>query len=142
MCERQLFWVFSLYSTSFPSIPTLLHFTSLYLHSTSSLYITMPSLYPIQTLLYPTLFHFTPLYLTLHLLYWWFFPIPMWYFLFHKFFFEGMRFGIMQSKVGLVSILKNFKVTLNKKTKEPLVFSTNSIIPQVKGGVWLNLEKI
>lgn len=54
----------------------------------------------------------------------------------------GMRFGIMQSKVGLVSILKNFKVTLNKKTKEPLVFSTNSIIPQVKGGVWLNLEKI
>ncbi|CAH1104625.1 unnamed protein product [Psylliodes chrysocephalus] len=54
----------------------------------------------------------------------------------------GMRFGIMQSKVGLVSILKNFKVSLNNKTKEPLKFLAASMIPQVEGGIWLNLEKI
>jgi len=54
----------------------------------------------------------------------------------------GMRFGIMQSKVGLVSILKNFKVALSKKTKEPIKLSVTSFVPVVEGGVWLDLEKL
>lgn len=34
----------------------------------------------------------------------------------------GSRFGLLQTKVGLASIIKNFKVTLNKKTKLPITY--------------------
>nr|XP_023029787.1 probable cytochrome P450 6a23 [Leptinotarsa decemlineata] len=54
----------------------------------------------------------------------------------------GLRFGVMQSKVGLVSILKNFRVTLSSKTKLPLKIDVNSVIPTTEGGMWLNLERI
>ncbi|KAJ8913632.1 hypothetical protein NQ315_007349 [Exocentrus adspersus] len=54
----------------------------------------------------------------------------------------GERFGIMQTKVGLTTVLRNFRVTLNKKTKYPLKLSTKGFIPSADGGVWLNFEKI
>lgn len=53
-----------------------------------------------------------------------------------------MRFGVMQSKVGLISVLRHHKVTLNKMTKEPLEFDKNSFIPTTKGGIWVDLERI
>ncbi|KAJ8913633.1 hypothetical protein NQ315_007350 [Exocentrus adspersus] len=53
----------------------------------------------------------------------------------------GERFGIMQTKVGLTTILRNFRVTLNKKMKLPLKLSTKGFFPSAEGGVWLNLEK-
>lgn len=56
--------------------------------------------------------------------------------------FLGMRFGIMQSKVGLVSLLKNHKVTLNEKTKVPLKLAVNSFVPTTEGGIWLNAQKV
>lgn len=54
----------------------------------------------------------------------------------------GLRFGVMQSKVGLTSVLKNYRVTLNSKTANPIKMKTASLIPTVEGGVWLNLEKL
>lgn len=54
----------------------------------------------------------------------------------------GMRFGIMQTKVGLTSVLRNYRITLNKKTQLPIKLDKNSIIPTAKGGIWLNLEKL
>ncbi|KAJ8975579.1 hypothetical protein NQ317_013081 [Molorchus minor] len=54
----------------------------------------------------------------------------------------GERFGIMQTKVGLTTILKNFNVKLNNKTKLPLKISTKSIITRAEGDIWLNLEKL
>ncbi|CAH1236177.1 unnamed protein product [Diabrotica balteata] len=54
----------------------------------------------------------------------------------------GMRFGIMQTKVGLTNILKNYKVGVNKKTKQPLKLEIPSFVPQVEGGIWLDLKKI
>ncbi|KAJ8940731.1 hypothetical protein NQ318_005482 [Aromia moschata] len=54
----------------------------------------------------------------------------------------GERFGIMQTKVGLSCILRNFKVTLNKKTQLPLKMDPTKILPVAKGGIWLNLEKL
>nr|CAI5826710.1 unnamed protein product [Callosobruchus analis] len=54
----------------------------------------------------------------------------------------GMRFGIMQTKVGLASILKNYRVSLNEKTKTPLKISIRSFIPTTDGGMWLTMEKI
>ncbi|XP_060518301.1 probable cytochrome P450 6a20 [Cylas formicarius] len=54
----------------------------------------------------------------------------------------GLRFGFLQSKVGIAAIIKNFKVTLNKKTIHPLEIVADSFIPSAKGGVWLNFERI
>lgn len=54
----------------------------------------------------------------------------------------GARFGILQTKVGLISIVKNFKVSVNEKTTLPIKYATERFITVVKGGVWLNLERI
>ncbi|KAF2889517.1 hypothetical protein ILUMI_16656, partial [Ignelater luminosus] len=53
-----------------------------------------------------------------------------------------LRFGLMQTKVALAILLKNYKFTLNSKTETPLAFDIKSIILSVKGGVWLNAEKL
>uniref|UniRef100_V5GTA8 Putative cytochrome P450 6a14 n=1 Tax=Anoplophora glabripennis TaxID=217634 RepID=V5GTA8_ANOGL len=54
----------------------------------------------------------------------------------------GLRFGIMESKVGLTSILRKFKVTLNEKTEVPLKMNPRAIVTTSEGGIWLNLEKL
>ncbi|KAI2473943.1 hypothetical protein C4B38_000038 [Diabrotica virgifera virgifera] len=53
----------------------------------------------------------------------------------------GLRFGKLQSKVGLCFVLKNYKITLNEKTKLPIKYDLG-FVSSVKGGVWLNLEPI
>nr|AZR39424.1 cytochrome P450 [Agasicles hygrophila] len=53
----------------------------------------------------------------------------------------GLRFGKLQSKVGLCSIIRTYKITLNEKTKVPVKYA-QARIPTVQGGIWLNLEKI
>ncbi|XP_019875568.2 probable cytochrome P450 6a14 [Aethina tumida] len=54
----------------------------------------------------------------------------------------GLRFGTMQAKVGLVTILQNYKISLNSKTATPIKFDTKSLgILAVDGNVWLNVEK-
>ncbi|KAJ8951744.1 hypothetical protein NQ318_012595 [Aromia moschata] len=54
----------------------------------------------------------------------------------------GLRFGIMQAKVGLIRILKDYKVTLNQKTKTPIKLDHRSGIMAVEGGIWLNITKL
>jgi len=54
----------------------------------------------------------------------------------------GLRFGMLQSKVGLVSLIRNFNFTLNKKTPLPIEMSSSSLIISVKGEVWLDATKI
>ncbi|XP_076269064.1 cytochrome P450 6k1-like [Rhynchophorus ferrugineus] len=53
----------------------------------------------------------------------------------------GLRFGMMQSKVGLATMIRTFKVTLNKNTYFPLRMKKPSFITTVEGDVWLNVEK-
>ncbi|XP_050514503.1 cytochrome P450 6a2-like [Diabrotica virgifera virgifera] len=53
----------------------------------------------------------------------------------------GMRFGKVQSKCGLITILKDYRVTLNEKTQTPIKL-TPSFITGVQGGLWLNFEKL
>jgi cytochrome P450 family 6 len=48
----------------------------------------------------------------------------------------------MQSKVGLASLLKHYKFTVNKKTMEPLKMRANSFVPTAEGGIWLDAEKL
>lgn len=56
--------------------------------------------------------------------------------------FEGARFGLLQAKVGLITALRDFKVTVNEKTKLPIKFVPEINIPTVQGDVWLNFSKL
>lgn len=53
-----------------------------------------------------------------------------------------MRFGLMQSKIGLTTILKNYRVTLSQKTQLPMTIDAKSFIPAVQGELYLNFERI
>ncbi|CAG9859765.1 unnamed protein product [Phyllotreta striolata] len=53
----------------------------------------------------------------------------------------GLRFGKLQAKVGLCSVLSGFNVTLNEKTNLPIEYSRNFVLT-VKDDVWLNLERL
>lgn len=48
----------------------------------------------------------------------------------------------MQTKMGLTVLLKNYKFTLNEKTKVPLKMDPFAIVYTAEGDVWLNVKKI
>jgi cytochrome P450 family 6 len=52
-----------------------------------------------------------------------------------------MRFGLMQTKVGLVSLLSKYQFSVSKKTPIPLVFDTKTFILTPVGGMWLQIKK-
>jgi cytochrome P450 family 6 len=54
---------------------------------------------------------------------------------------SGMRFGLMQTKVGLVSLLSKYQFCVSKKTAVPLVFDTKNVIMTPEGGMWLQIKK-
>ncbi|XP_968293.3 probable cytochrome P450 6a17 isoform X2 [Tribolium castaneum] len=54
----------------------------------------------------------------------------------------GMRFGLMQSKLGLVSLLKRYKFTVSEKTREPLKMKPNSLVLSAEGEIWLDVTEI
>jgi cytochrome P450 family 6 len=53
----------------------------------------------------------------------------------------GMRFGIMQSRIGLATLLNNFKFTPTARTPQVLELDENGLILTGKGGLWLNVEQ-
>lgn len=53
-----------------------------------------------------------------------------------------MRFGLMQTKVGLTSLLKNYKFSVNSKTQEPLKMKPLSLVLAAVGEIWLNAERV
>lgn len=54
----------------------------------------------------------------------------------------AMRFGIMQAKLGLITLLKRFKFKLSPKTTVPLVFRSESLILGSKEGMLVFVEEI
>ncbi|KAF7281449.1 hypothetical protein GWI33_004774 [Rhynchophorus ferrugineus] len=54
----------------------------------------------------------------------------------------GLRFGVMQTKIGLISLLKNFKFTVNSKTHTPIQIEKVSFVLSVEGDVWLNASRV
>jgi cytochrome P450 family 6 len=52
-----------------------------------------------------------------------------------------MRFGLMQTKVGLISLLSRYEVRVSEKTPIPLVFDSRSLVLASKGGMWLTIVK-
>ncbi|XP_032662725.1 probable cytochrome P450 6a14 isoform X2 [Odontomachus brunneus] len=54
----------------------------------------------------------------------------------------GARFGYVQTKVGIISVLSKFKVKLHPQTAIPLNFDESIIILTPKGGVHLIIESL
>jgi len=52
-----------------------------------------------------------------------------------------MRFGLMQTKVGLINLLSKYQFCVNKKTAVPLVFDPKNIVMTPVGGMWLQIKK-
>ncbi|XP_075169602.1 putative cytochrome P450 6a21 [Haematobia irritans] len=54
----------------------------------------------------------------------------------------GLRFGIMQTRVGLAYLLHNFKFSVCNETEIPLVWNKKSFVLCTKNGIFLKVEKI
>ncbi|GJQ82012.1 Cyp6a9 [Trypoxylus dichotomus] len=54
----------------------------------------------------------------------------------------GMRFGLMQAKVGLASLIANFKFKLNPKTELPVKIDPKNFLTASLGSLWIDVEKI
>lgn len=54
----------------------------------------------------------------------------------------GMRFGLIQAKLGLAEMLLNFKFVLNPKTQSPMELDKSDLFMSALGGIWLNVERI
>lgn len=54
----------------------------------------------------------------------------------------GLRFGMMQTRLGIATILNDFKVTTSKKTLIPMKFQPDGQLLSPDGGMFLNIEPI
>lgn len=59
-----------------------------------------------------------------------------------KYFFAGKRFAMCQSKVAIVELIRNFNITVNGKTQQPILIDPKEFITFPKGGYWLNYTSI
>ncbi|KAF5286962.1 hypothetical protein FQR65_LT12421 [Abscondita terminalis] len=50
----------------------------------------------------------------------------------------GIRIGLLQIKVALVTLLKSFRFSVNARTIEPLDFHNKNFALKPKGGIWLD----
>ncbi|XP_065092309.1 probable cytochrome P450 6a19 [Ochlerotatus camptorhynchus] len=54
----------------------------------------------------------------------------------------GLRFGLMQARIGLATLLKNFHFKLGTQMTGPPKLEPSSAILMIKGGLWMKVEKI
>lgn len=55
----------------------------------------------------------------------------------------GLRFGMMQARIGLITILANYEVSLSDRMASgPLVMSNKSFILTTEGDLYLKLKKL
>lgn len=52
----------------------------------------------------------------------------------------GIRFGMMQARIGLAILLQSFKFLTISKTR--MVFSSNDIVLTTDSGLWLKIERL
>ncbi|XP_049291116.1 probable cytochrome P450 6a13 [Anopheles funestus] len=54
----------------------------------------------------------------------------------------GQRLGVMQSRIGLATVLANFRVRRGPRTKIPLVYAKDAVTLQSQDGVFLQIEPL
>ncbi|KAH8321364.1 hypothetical protein KR074_003022, partial [Drosophila pseudoananassae] len=54
----------------------------------------------------------------------------------------GLRFGKLQSKIGLIFLLRRFRFSPSKRTEIPLIFGTRNFTLNTKYGLHLKVEKV
>lgn len=54
----------------------------------------------------------------------------------------GLRFGYMQSRIGLIKSLLDYKYLPCERTTNTIIFDPTSDIPASKDGLWLRIEKV
>ncbi|RZC38629.1 cytochrome P450 6a14 [Asbolus verrucosus] len=54
----------------------------------------------------------------------------------------GLRFGMLQTKIGLTTLLRNYRVTLDSRTQQPLKMDPKAFITTSDKGIWLNISKL
>lgn len=52
-----------------------------------------------------------------------------------------MKFAHIQTKVGLVTLVANYKVELSEKTSIPLQFEPTAFTLISKSGIWLKIRR-
>lgn len=53
-----------------------------------------------------------------------------------------MRFGIVETKIGMAMLLKSFRFHKSDKTEIPLTFSKKSLVLSPDGGLFLKIETL
>lgn len=54
----------------------------------------------------------------------------------------GDRFGLMQTRMGLIKLLHSFMFKISPETTHPLKIAKTQFILASEGGLWLNVTKI
>lgn len=54
----------------------------------------------------------------------------------------GMRFGLMQVRLGLVALLRKYKISHSSKTSKDIKFKPTASTLILEGGTWLRVEKL
>lgn len=54
----------------------------------------------------------------------------------------GLRFGMLQSLIGLLTLLRSYEFSVCERTKEPLEFDPNGTVMRAKGGLYLRFAEL
>jgi cytochrome P450 family 28 len=54
----------------------------------------------------------------------------------------GRKFATMQSKALIAEVIRNFDISVDPKTEEPLVIDPKEFLNVKRGGLWLNFKKL
>jgi cytochrome P450 family 6 len=54
----------------------------------------------------------------------------------------GMRFGLMQTKIGIAAVVKNFKLSHHKTTRYPMVLDPKSVVVNSLKPILIHAEMI